>query len=153
MFFIFLRTSWSMRLPLSHNMHTLNGVVLLQLGSGAGAVSGSSKLAEAALPPTPQDGLALAVSAPLFPAIAQLLKNVDPNGDGNAADASVRLALDEALAALEAFLADPVKCPGPYLCGGQPGLADCNVATKLFLVDVAAKHFKDYTLDAGRLPR
>ena len=101
------------------------------------------------MPPTAADGVALAAAAPLFPAVAQLLKNVD--AEGTEADAAVREGLDAALGAIERYLvASP---PGSFLSGEAPGLADCNVATKLFLVDVAAKHFKGYVLDAAALPR
>ena len=33
------------------------------------------------------------------------------------------------------------------------GLLDCFLAPKLYVLDVAAKHFKLFTLDAARYPR
>lgn len=114
-------------------------------GDGRGAVSESSKIAALHAPPGERDAAVLERTAALFGAIAGLVK-------GGASAASVERAgkVDGELAKLEALLGD--GAPGPYLAGAKPGLSDCSVSTKLYVLFVAGGHYEGFLLDA-RYPR
>jgi len=110
---------------------------------GEGAVAESSKIAAAALPPSETDSASLEATSSFFGAIARYLKNTD-------GDAALKEKLDEALLKLDARLAE---VPGPFLSGTDTlGLADCSVATKLYVLLEAGNHFNGFTLDAAKFP-
>lgn len=112
---------------------------------GAGAVSESSKIAAGALPPTSIDEASMQATSSLFGAVAKFIKNTD-----EAADDGLRTNVDAALEQLEARLA---QLGTPFLSGtNAPGLADCAVATKLYVLSVAGGHFKSFALPADKYP-
>jgi hypothetical protein len=110
------------------------------LYNGEGAISDSGAIAKMALPPTPADDAALGACGGLFLGIAKYLKNSDDARDGE-----LKAGLDAELAKLEALL---FAADGPFLAGAAPGVADCSVATKLYVLLVGAGHYKNYVLDA-----
>ena len=113
--------------------------------TGTGAVSESSKIASNALPPTDGDTASLDATSSLFGAIAKFLKNTD-----DAKDPELLVNLETALSKLD----DRLKVvTGPYLSNAETlGLADCSVATKLFVLQVAGNHFKKFTVDPVKFP-
>mmetsp|Transcript_21287 Transcript_21287/g.52250 ORF Transcript_21287/g.52250 Transcript_21287/m.52250 type:complete len:219 (-) Transcript_21287:299-955(-) len=114
---------------------------------GTGAVSDSLQIATAALPAVPADEASMAAAQGFFPSIAKLIKNKEAVGEGD--DVALRAGLTEALAKLDAHL---VTAATPFFGGVAPGLSDGLIATKLFVIDVAAKHYKSFTLDASATP-
>ena len=108
----------------------------------AGAVSDSGAIAKGALAPTPADDAALEACGGLFLGIAKFLKNTD-----DAKDPDLRAGLDAQLDALERALA---AADGPFLSGATPGVADCSVATKLYVLLVGAGHYKSFVLDGNK---
>lgn len=117
------------------------------LNDGSGSMSDSLTIAKVALPSGPLDDAAMACSQGLFPAIAKLIKNTDPVCQG--ADVELRQNLDAALAKLETLL---VETQNPFFSGTHPGLADSMIATKLYVLSIAAAHYKSYTLDLAKHP-
>ena len=69
---------------------------------------------------------------------------------GTGADVTLRAALTTALEKLEAHLA---VSGGPFFGGAAPGLADAAVAAKLYVISIAAAHYKSFTLSASAMPR
>jgi len=114
---------------------------------GEGAISESAAIAATGMPPTPADDAALATAKPLFLGIAKLIKNTEADGEG--ADPGLREGLEATLQALDAHLS---AAGTPYLAGESPGLADCSVATKLYVIDIAAAHFKSFRLNEEKYP-
>lgn len=116
------------------------------VGDGTGAVSDSTQIASAALPPTAADDASLAAAEGFFLCIAKLIKNKDAPGEG--ADAELRAALTTALAKLDAHLGESL-----YFGGAGPGLSDASIATKLYIISTAATHYKSFALDASAMPK
>lgn len=112
---------------------------------GVGAVSESALIAANALPPTEVDEGSIKASASLFGAIAKFLKNTDPSTDD-----ALRDGVYGALENLESRLAE---LGTPYLSGkDEPGLADCSVATKLYVLTVAGEHYKNFAIPVDKFP-
>ena len=76
-------------------------------------------------------------------------------GPEDAAEVALREALCGELDKIEAALAGVGEGGDGAFLGGRTklGLLDCFLAPKLYVLDVAAKHFKLFTLDAARYPR
>jgi hypothetical protein len=76
-------------------------------------------------------------------------------GPEDAAEVALREALCGELDKIEAALAGVGQGGEGAFLGGRKrlGLLDCFLAPKLYVLDVAAKHFKLFTLDAARYPR
>ena len=123
--------------------------------TGAGAVIDSGTIAQFVDGTCGQSKLssgaaneqAFEVSGPLFGAIAKFIKNTDDSKDEDLA-----ASLDEQLGALEAFLVNQ-DTPLQFLSGdASPGLADASIAPKLFVLQVAGGHYKNYALDTSKFP-
>ena len=82
-----------------------------------------------------------------FPAMAKYVKH-SPNGDEE--DAEKQVALEAKLQSLENFLGSEGRT-GPYLVGNgeQFTLLDCNMAPKLYAMDVCLKEIKGGVIDVG----
>ncbi len=114
---------------------------------GSGATLGGFDIAAAALPPSPADKAALAAEDGLFSAIAKFVKNTDAQGTG--ADVELRAALTTALAKLEAHLTETGSA---FFGGATPGLSDAAIAAKLYVISIAAAHYKAFALSPGATP-
>eukprot|EP00929_Paragymnodinium_shiwhaense_P115442 TRINITY_DN84316_c0_g1_i1.p1 TRINITY_DN84316_c0_g1~~TRINITY_DN84316_c0_g1_i1.p1 ORF type:complete len:226 (+),score=45.72 TRINITY_DN84316_c0_g1_i1:67-744(+) len=79
----------------------------------------------------------------VFPGIAGFTKNTD-----DSKDAELKAKLLEALGRLAAHLK---ATPGGFLCGKAPSLADCDVLTKLYVLQNATAHYKKFSLDSEDL--
>lgn len=126
-------------------------------GSGEGSVTDTTTIIKhidetyptpeaaggAPLGASPNDAAADATGA-FFGGVARYLKNTD-----DSKDAELLAGLKEQLKKLEDYL----KTAGtPYLGGSVLGMADCSLAPKLFVMDVAGKHFKAFELDTSEFP-
>ncbi|KAJ8603790.1 hypothetical protein CTAYLR_000192 [Chrysophaeum taylorii] len=120
---------------------------LAPVADGTGAVSESAKIAAVALPPTPEDEKSMSETSTLFGSIAKFIKNTDPSADEELAQ-GVYAALEKVESRLEVL-------GTPYLSGKEdPGLSDCSIATKLYVLTVAAPHFKDsFEIPIAKFPR
>lgn len=113
---------------------------------GAEAISESSVIAAKALPPSDIDEASLEATKSLFGAVAKYVKNTDPSADEEL--------LQNVLVALESLEARLKDLGTVFLSGtdDQPGLSDCSVATKLYVLTVAGGHYKDFALPKDRYP-
>ncbi|XP_018860724.2 glutathione S-transferase DHAR2-like [Juglans regia] len=84
---------------------------------------------------TPPEVLTLSVGSKIFGAFVTFLKSKDPN------DGSEQALLDE-LKALDEHL----KAHGPYIAGEKISAVDFSLAPKLFHLEVALGHFKNWTV-------
>ena len=109
-------------------------------GDGGGAVSESAAIAKMFTAPSPACVAALDACGSFFGGVAKFLKNTE----AGAAEDAARANLEEQLGKLEAVLGNA----GPFLAGATPGLADCSIATKLYILFVAGQHFKGFILGA-----
>ncbi|CAK9010442.1 Chloride intracellular channel protein 1, partial [Durusdinium trenchii] len=74
----------------------------------------------------------------VFPAIAQFTKNTD-----SAKDEELRVKLETSLRALSKRL----ESAGAYLQGAEPGLLDCDILPKLYVLSLATAHYKNFKLE------
>ena len=105
----------------------------------------SEQIAEHVLPKTERDADVIHAAAGLFPALARYLKNTDESVDSNLEEL-----LNCQLTAVEELLLAVDDCP--FASGAAPGHADCWLASKLYVLHGAGRHFKQFELDATRLP-
>jgi len=74
----------------------------------------------------------------IFPAIAAYTKNMDGTKDGD-----LKLSLQVAFTRLRNHL---FSVDGGFLCGAEPTLLDCDLLSKLFVVEHATAHYKGFSL-------
>jgi len=78
------------------------------------------------------------VVSQVFPAFVEYLKCDDDSDLPNKKDA-----LNSALAAVNSHLASSAQ---PYMCGDAMSSLDCNLAPKLYHIQVAAAHYRQYEI-------